>query len=142
VSGQGWPKDDLLHAQDVFHAQQCLAEELSSTGLLLGAFDVSMDGPLGLRAYCDRLVQADGCDPAEAWLYGLELCRMLRGVDWRDDPLAQQKREAVLVFAKELEERLTGLVPQKPWSVEVARFYREGGRSSEGRTTPITRERP
>jgi hypothetical protein len=121
--GRATEPGPVLHAQEVFQAQQALVGELASTGPLLGAFEVVMDGPLGLRVFGERLLQAKDCDPTEAWIYGLELCRLLRAVAWAKDPIGRHKQQQLEVFLQKLEARLKELVPEKPWSQDVAKFY-------------------
>jgi hypothetical protein len=115
--------DRSLNAHLVFKAQQALADLLSSTGLLLGAFEVAMDGPAGLRKYADCLLNSEDCQGSEAWLYGLELCKLLRGLTWHADPFKTEKRRIVDQFVNELQVRLRALAPKEPGSADVVRFY-------------------
>jgi hypothetical protein len=66
-------------------------------------------------------------DTAEAWLFGLELCKLLREIEWRDDPFAKRKQSVVQELVTTMQKRLAALAPKEPWSVEVTRFY-EGRR--------------
>jgi hypothetical protein len=112
-----------LSAQDVFAAQNALVELLTSTGQFLSAFEVAMDGPVGLRAYADCLLSSEDCDRAESWLFGLQLCELLRGMSWRGDPFRDEKMEIVGEFVEDLQSRLRAIRPSDPWSADIAKYY-------------------
>jgi hypothetical protein len=112
-----------LSAQDVFAAQNALVELLASTGQFLSAFEVAMDGPVGLRAYADCLLSSEDCDRAESWLFGLQLCELLRGMSWRGDPFRDEKMEIVSEFVEDLQSRLKAIRPSDPWSADIAKYY-------------------
>ena len=113
-------------SRDVFEVEHDLALALAATGSLWDAFEVAMDGPVGLRAFVETLLESEDCDRSQAWLYGLELCRQLANIDWSDDPFRAEKKRGIDTFVTELHVRLRALAPDAPWKPDVAKFY--GGR--------------
>ncbi len=113
----------------VFRALGALVAEVESAGACLGAFDVALNGPVGVRRFVERLLQAEA-DPqlraSEAWVYGHELVRALRALHFSEDPLGRTKRAALHTFITELTHRLALFAPTGPATAVLKKFYKVG----------------
>ena len=85
-----------------------------------------MDGPVGLKAFAQTLLESEDCDRSQAWLFGLELVKTLNALDWTRDPFRTAKERVVESFVSELEAQLRALAPDAPWCADVMKHY--GGR--------------
>lgn len=115
----------------VFRALEALVAEVDGAGASLGAFDVALNGPLGVRRFAERLLHAE-VDPqlraSEAWVYGHELVRALMALEFADDQLGRTKRAAVSAFISELTHRLALFAPTGPATAVLKKFYKVGSR--------------
>lgn len=124
--GQQIPWDDL-HPANVFRALQNVADEIHRSGASLGAFDVAMQGPLGVNKLAQKLLGAQD-DPSlrlsEAWLYGQELCRTLASIKFNDDPVGRKKRSILETFVRDLRFRLALFTPSAAATPVLNKFYK------------------
>src|SRR5262249_55143735 len=122
------PAELATAPRDVFTAIDALEEQLERSGSSLGELEGLLDGPFGVRAMAALLPPA--ADPgllrAEAWLYGQELVRMVRGVDVGTDQAAEVKRRRLEVLVEELARTLDVGAPKEDAVLAAKRFYRGG----------------
>lgn len=117
---------DELGPRDFFRAFFARAQELERVGSSLGAFQMLLDGPTGLRALADRLLDAaerGARGRGEIWTYGQELSRALLGVRFEEDAVGLEKQARLAEFVKSFRERLRPLQPKGPWVRRLSRFY-------------------
>lgn len=116
---------------DVFRAWWGAVEDLQ-TALTVAGFRHRLVGPTGVRtAWLNlRAAGADEISPDEAWVYGCELLRELRGMSLPVGPDHEAKRALLDDFLRELGTALDQLAPDardRSWIGVVSRFYGLGG---------------
>ncbi|MFY0522508.1 hypothetical protein ACN28I_04620 [Archangium gephyra] len=117
---------------DVFRAWWGLENDLNEAQLSVNAFRARLEGALGARAVWNALQGAAGTTLAreEAWFYGAELARTLRGLDVGSTRDGDEKQQLLGQFLRTLATQLEPLAPsarEAPWLARVVRFY-GGGR--------------
>lgn len=120
---------DRASAQRVFRAVAVLADGLAAGGPSLGAFEVALDGPTGLRRFAARWleeVQDDSLGKDESWLYGEELARTLAAINFGRGAAAEHKRGVIDALLVDLRARLDKLAPRAPYVKGLRRLYRDG----------------
>ena len=129
IDSDGTTASDWLpevHPKDVFRAIFGRIQELADPDASLGAFDLLLDGPTGLRAFLRAMLKAAGLDrldAGEAWLYGQELARGLGHIDLLDTPINRAKMKRLQSFAVDVQTQLAPLKPAESWSSALAKFY-------------------
>lgn len=113
---------------DVFRAWWGLEDDLKDAQLSVTAFRARLEGALGARAVWNALQGAAGTTLAreEAWFYGAELARTLRGMDVGAARDGEEKQRLLGQFLRTLTTQLETLAPdtnEAPWLVRIARFY-------------------
>ncbi len=117
---------------DVFRAWWGLENDLKDAQLSVPAFRARLEGSLGARAVWNALQGAAGTTLAreEAWFYGAELARTLRGMDVGSTRDGDEKQKLLGQFLRTLTTQLESLAPasqEAPWMGRIVRFY-GGGR--------------
>lgn len=116
-----------LAPRDVFRALLAVGDELRAAGSL-GAFEALMAGPWGVRRLGERLADAAARGdllPVEAWIYGMELARVLAAVDLAADPTATRKAELRDAVVAGLRAALPAPPADTPGMDTLRRFYGE-----------------
>jgi hypothetical protein len=111
--------------RDVFRAFLAMAETLADPDASLSAFQADLEGPWGVRAFGQKLLEAagDGIIATEAWLYGQELLRALGSVANEGDPAREDKQRSLAAVVAGLATGLSKLAPHGPWADALHRFY-------------------
>jgi hypothetical protein len=117
---------------DVFRAWWGLEHDLADSHLSVAAFRARLEGTLGARAVWSALLKSAGDTLAreEAWFYGAELARTLRGIDLGPTRDGAEKQQLLGQFLRTLATQLEPLAPAPqaaPWLGRIVRFY-GGGR--------------
>ena len=117
---------------DVFRAWWGLENDMKDAQLSVTAFRARLEGALGARAVWNALQGAAGTTLAreEAWFYGAELARTLRGMDVGTTRDGEEKQQLLGQFLRALTAQLESLAPtpqESPWLGRIVRFY-GGGR--------------
>lgn len=120
---------DRFQPVDAFKAWFGMKEELSDSMLTVGGFRVVLEGPVGVQVIWERMkeaVEKERIAQEEAWVYGLELFKILSSIQFEDSPSGKEKCKLLKNWIDSLDQDLKEMKPQVQkhhWVKKVAEFY-------------------